>query len=862
MKLFPTFLLSLCALSVSAQDWLPPTPQSRPGARWWWLGSAVDGKNLSENIREYSLAGLGSLEITPIYGVIGNEANDIDYLSPKWMKMLRVTQNVADSAGMVIEMNNGTGWPFGGPEVTLKEAAKKAVFTRDSLTGKVTLKIGNTLQKVKRAAPGGEGLVIDHLDAEVVKNYLSKFTKAFESTGTPWPPVFFNDSYEVYGADWTPSFLDEFRHRRGYDLSDYFQEFTDPERNETTRRIVSDYRLTMSELLLDNFLRPWTEWAHSHGSKTRNQAHGSPANLIDAYATVDIPECEGFGLSDFGILGLRKDSISKKNDSDISMLKYASSAADITGRKLVSSETFTWLTDHFRTSLSQCKPDMDLMFLAGVNHMFFHGTPYSPVDAPWPGWLFYASINMSPSNSIWRDAPAFFDYITRSQTLLQNSEPDNDFLLYLPIYDIWDDLPGRMVAFDIHKMNRYAPGFIKTVNAIVDGGYNVDYISDALLQTTSNRNGRLSTQGGTEYDALIVPGAKLMPVPTLEKILKLAENGATVVFVGGLPQDVPGFAGLDGKRASFRKLMSRLPELNGASGPVAFGKGRLILADDFGKALALTGTLPEDMTVTHGLRYLRKSTPSGSLYFISNLQPKNVDAWIPVNSLGSVAMLLDPMSGRRGVIDIKGEGSRKMVRIQLKSGESVFLQSFDSIPSNAELPLWKYEDEIPGAFNIEGDWKLSFIRSEPEMIEGVFDIGSPRSWTTLELPEASRNMATGLYSVKFNLPDSDASDWILDLGDVRESARVRVNGQEVATLWAVPFRTRIGDYLKPGENLLEVEVTNLPANRIADMDRKGEEWRIFKNANIARLGGYSGDFSSWTPVPSGLNSHVRLIPLK
>ena len=86
----------------------------------------------------------------------------------------------------------------------------------------------------------------------------------------------------------------------------------------------------MSELLLDNFLRPWTEWAHSHGAKTRNQDHGSPANLIDAYAAVDIPECEGFGLSDFGIKGLRKDSIAKRNDSDISMLKYASSAANIT----------------------------------------------------------------------------------------------------------------------------------------------------------------------------------------------------------------------------------------------------------------------------------------------------------------------------------------------------------------------------------------------------------------------------------------------------------------------------------------------------------------------------------------------------
>ena len=110
----------------------------------------------------------------------------------------------------------------------------------------------------------------------------------------------------------------------------------------------------------------------------------SPANLIDLYGAVDIPEIEGFGLTEFGIKGLRTDpGKTRKNYSDLSMLKYAPSAAHITGKKLTSSETFTWLTEHFRTSLSQFKPDLDLMFCAGVNRMLFHGTCYSPKDEPW-----------------------------------------------------------------------------------------------------------------------------------------------------------------------------------------------------------------------------------------------------------------------------------------------------------------------------------------------------------------------------------------------------------------------------------------------------------------------------------------------
>ena len=101
-------------------------------------------------------------------------------------------------------------------------------------------------------------------------------------------------------------------------LEEHFSEFLDENRPEVSRRIVSDYRETISDLLLENFSHQWTDWAHKNGSITRNQAHGSPGNLIDIYASVDIPECEGFGLSQFHIEGLRQDSLTKKNDSDLS----------------------------------------------------------------------------------------------------------------------------------------------------------------------------------------------------------------------------------------------------------------------------------------------------------------------------------------------------------------------------------------------------------------------------------------------------------------------------------------------------------------------------------------------------------------
>ena len=122
-------------------------------------------------------------------------------------------------------------------------------------------------------------------------------------------------------------------------------------------------------------------------------------------------------------------------------------------------------------------------------------------------------------------------------------------------------------------------------------------------------------------------------------------------------------------------------------------------------------------------------------------------------------------------------------------------------------------------------------------------------------------MGTALYSIEIDLPQLKADNWILDLGDVRESARVRINGKDAGIVWAVPFRLTVGSLLKPGKNLIEVEVTNLPANRIAELDREKVEWRIFKDINIAKLNYKKGTYDNWEPLPSGLNGNVRLIPV-
>ena len=112
----------------------------------------------------------------------------------------------------------------------------------------------------------------------------------------------------------------------------------------------------------------------------------------------------------------------------------------------------------------------------------------------------------------------------------------------------------------------------------------------------------------------------------------------------------------------------------------------------------------------------------------------------------------------------------------------------------------------------------------------------------------------------FAAPRGNADDWLLDLGDVRESARVRLNGRDAGALVAIPFRTRVGAYLKTGENTLQIEVTNLSANRIRDLELRKVDWKIMKDANIVSVGYQTFDPTRWPLEKSGLLGPVKLLP--
>lgn len=898
---------SFLSLDGMSQDlWPVVTKEMKPWTRWWWLGSAVDKANLERELQLFDKVGFGGVEITPIYGAKGYEKRYIDYLSDKWMEMLKVTTDQSAKLGMGVDMNLGTGWPFGGPFVNENIAATRLfideytlgkgdklilpVRVKDNKQTKVTLQAlraykangeqvnldtylnakegewiapedikvfalfsGRTRQKVKRAAPGGEGYTLDHLGDESVKHYLNYFDKVFEKKD-PNVRSFFNDSYEVYGANWTDSFLIEFEKRKGYKLQNNLLDFAGQGKDKDKEsRIKSDYREVVSLILVDNFLKPFTVFSNKYNALSRNQAHGSPGNLIDLYAATDIAECETFGSSSFDILNLRRDSADVRNvDPDPMMFKFASSATNIAGRKYTSSETFTWLTEHFKTSLSQAKPEVEQLFLNGVNHVFFHGTTYTPEDVPYPGWLFYASTNFTTRNSFWDHLPGLNSYITRVQSILQSSRPDNEILVYWPIYDVWADNKDAFKTLSVHHVDDWLhpTTFYKQSLRLQKQGYSFDFVSDAFINNAKVSDNLLfTTANSTPYKVIYVPSTKYFSVTTFNKLLSLANDGATIIFES-LPQDVEGYQNYEARKNELEKLVASLRlDAKNPNEYTQYGKGKIYVTKDLNTALETEQVFPERL-VRSGLKFTRRSIGNDSYYYLVNHTKGDIDQSVILNHQKKYYSLLDPQTGKVFLLP----NSNGSVRLQIPSGYAWIVLASDQQMAEDE---YSYINDLTEEKVFNSLWQLSFIKGGPNLPK-TKKINNPIYWTALNDADLTKFSGIAAYETTIDIDRKKNKGYLLELGEVGESARVFVNGQEAGIVWSNPYQIEISNLLKDGKNSLRIEVANLMANRVRDLDKKNVKWRNYHEINFVNINYKDFDASQWDVMNSGLQGPVKL----
>ena len=167
---------------------------------------------------------------------------------------------------------------------------------------------------------------------------------------------------------------------------------------------------------------------------------------------------------------------------------------------------------------------------------------------------------------------------------------------------------------------------------------------------------------------------------------------------------------------------------------------------------------------------------------------------------------------------------------------------------------------------IAGQWKVEFTEGGPVLPQPL-ELKKLESWTVFAGENGKNFSGTAKYSLSFSKPKGKAEAWELNLGIVRESATVILNGKEIATLIGPDFKVIINGKSMKKTNLLEIKVSNLMANRISYMDRNKIEWKKFYNVNMAarlRQNSKDGlfDASAWEPRESGLLGPVTLTPQK
>ena len=552
--------------------------------------------------------------------------------------------------------------------------------------------------------------MLDPFDPEAMKIHVAQFDELFGRGGKAVRPrAFYHDSYEYYNA--VP--------KHGEDVDD-------------------------SQLAC---FRVWADWCRSNGYITRNEAHGSPCNWLDFYALADIPETEMFG----------------KDHRDILISKFASSAAHVKGTKLVSAESCTWIDEHFCERPAEIKAFLDRLFLSGVNHVFYHGLCYSPVEAAWPGWCFYASLEMNPRNPIWREMKALNEYATRCQSLFQTWTPDNDVAV------VWDPSsfrakhPGETRMMNVHNTEWfYGEPIGKVAKELYEAGYAFDYVSPRMVKAGLAK----------KYRAVVDPEvfnaeSQRCRVCALEGVLKMPFDSSSGLLATRWKRD--------GETAYF--------VVN--TGTVA----RVVHSElGFTSANPLSGTIVKTCS--------EKIDPGHSRFIVG------------------------------GAFEVRASGEPVL------SSDSAFV-------------------------GMTGPWNVEPVCGGPKP-------PAPRTLDALVGWETFDEFFSGtmLYKTTFDVAGEriPARSHRISLGDVREIARVRLNGRNLGAKFMPPYEFDVpAGLLRERGNALEVEVTNLGANRLRWNDINGVNWKYFSDINMVGSDYKKLDASRWKPLKSGLLGPVGLV---
>ena len=883
------------------QQFLEPPDDSRIMMRWWWFGPAMTDEEIARELRAMKQGGIGGVEIQPVYPVALDDASNglqtVPFLSQPFLDRLTFAAATARSLGLRVDLTLGSGWPYGGPSVGIGDAAGKlrvervsvpagksdavvpdigageawiaaylvkpgttepiagaptvttiaggrAAFASDGQERELLAFVSSrTGMMVKRPAFGAEGFVLNHYDRVALDRYLDAVGRPLLSAfpaDSP-PHAIFCDSLEVYGSDWTPRLLEEFQRRRGYDLTPHLPALVG-DATPATAPIRHDWGQTLTELVGDDFLAPLHAWATSHGTKLRAQVYGIPPASVSSNALIDLPEGEGAQWR------------------ELRATRWAASASHVAGTPITSSETWTWLhSPSFMASPLDLKAEADRHFLQGVNQLIGHGWPYSPPSAGDPGWRFYAAGVFSDRNPWWMVMPDLARSFQRLSFLMRQGTPVVDVALLLPVHDAWAAFaPGNVHLIDLLK-TRVGP---EVIPAILDAGFNLDFVDPMTLSRDTTIDGRLLRVGAHRYRAVVLSNVERTTPQTLRLLQDFARAGGTVIAVGTKPSLPPGFATGAADRAEISALAHRL--FDDTRSPALF------VAQPAQLGNALQNAMRPDVSFqppAPAIGVVHRRLETAELFFVANTSNVTQTVAPTFGTAHTRAEWWDPATGEVTPVEVSrsrdGFHSVPMALAPYMSGVLVFSDA-------AQAPVTRRRRPLRAPIDLSTGWTLSFPGGDPVPLDRLaswIDLPGRRGFSGVatyqrELTLSAADLeAPQKIAISFGLgtpmPETPLKNGMRAWFDaaVREAAVVYVNGARAGATWAPPYRVAIGDRLVAGKNTLRVEVANLAINGMAA--RALPDYRLLNLRYGVRF--EPQDMDQVRPTPAGLMGPITLV---
>jgi len=702
----------------------------------------------------------------------------------------------------------------------------------------IVMRFGYTTNGAHVSTASGKwsGLVLDYMNKKHFLRYWDSNVRplllSIDTLAGTTLNYLHTDSWELGGMNWTDDLREQFKQRRDYDLLPYLPVIAGKIINsrEESNRFLFDFRKTIGDCIADNHYAYFAEKAHEFGIGIHPESGGPHLGPFDGI--------KNFGRSDLVMSEFWSPSGHRPTPERRFFVKQAASAAHIYDKKLIGAEGFTTIGHHWDDVIwKDMKPSFDHEVCAGLNKTYLHTFTNSPKEMGLPGQEYFAGTHFNPNITWWKYSKAFFDYIARTQYMMQD---------------------GRFVADVLYYYGDQVPN-VATLKASDPAGalpdFDYDVINEERLLQLDTENAWIKLPHGAKYRVLVLPHHAVLSMAALKKIDQLVQSGATVIG----PKTLKTMS-LEAYPTSEQEVSHIATALWGnttsAKGSRKVGKGVVAWGYAAREWLLTNDVQPDcrfvnksDSLAFDYIHHTRQEKED--YYFLSSQNKEAVETEVVFRVEGKLPEFWNPETGEISEAKAyKQENGTTTVPVSFRPYGSWFVVFRKNIPVSQQGGAAENFAHYNVIDTLKGDWQVAFENAfgQPKTI----DFPELISWTAHADANIRNYSGAAVYRKSFILANKTDQAYYVDLGQVEDVgiARVSLNGKDLGILWSPPYRVKLNDVKIGQPNQLEVEVINSWRNRLVG-DRGLPQEKRYTQTNITIR-------DDWALLKSGLIGPVTL----